>query len=166
MGEGGIRASSGLLSYMQKFEEMSGDDKLIEGLKSTIRVLENEKKELEKQLSDKKAEIEAKIISDIFLRVNSKENDFLLDKIVMINNSLKRKRKQTELIIFTELLINFIEKLGIKKILNPGEVITITKRDILNYNYIGKPFKRRKKVKVISPGWKFKQNIFAQPTVK
>ena len=146
-----------------------------EYLKSALQLQENDIKNLNEQFD---AQLQAKM-RDFFSNLNSVTYGNILDAITKLHNGVKRLREQNvelplEIIALRPLLNNFRKFLtdnDINPIMRVDSVHSLTAADIDKFsaNYEGKPFESAtevKTVRVISPGWRYKDTQISPPTLK
>ncbi len=116
-------------------------------------------------------------IGDFFNQLNSDKHGNLLDKLIFMEKQLKKLRingyvfpiEVASIPLIIRQIVKFIKDIGIKQIEEEGKEFEVTLKDIELMNYQGEPFideNEKKKVKVLTSGWKYEDYIISIPTVK
>lgn len=139
-----------------------------------IEHLENMLNRSDMLLKDLQDEFDARIrqshqddLVEFFSRLNSERYGCILDEVLNARNGIRQLRKEKVqlppeiggLFILIERLTQFIRDSEINPILKPGVVKNMGLEEIESCDYAGSPFlnsKEIKKVKVLSPGWVYK----------
>ena len=108
-------------------------------------------------------------IKEFFVSLNSGKYGNVLDKIPLTEELLKDIRKNNieipqelkKILMFIKSIIKFIKDTGIVPIREMGNVFIGTAEDIAEMDYTGNEFREGevKKLKVIAPGYKYKDII-------
>ena len=120
-----------------------------------------------KSLEEQLAEAKVKELTDFFALLNSEKYGYLLDELLVVRKGVDELRKKNYqlpieingLLIMVKKMIQFVRDSHIEPIMKPGTVREVTAADIEFCNYEGTPFEEAdetKLVKVISPGWVYK----------
>ncbi len=139
-----------------------------------IELLENMLNRSDMLLKDLQDEFDARIkeshqddLVEFFSRLNSEKYGCILDEVLNARNGVRQLRKGKVqlppeiggLFILIERLAQFIRDSEINPILKPGAVRDMRLDEVESCDYEGSPFlnsKEIKKVKVLSPGWVYK----------
>lgn len=144
-----------------------------ESLRSSLILINDELENYKKELDKFKDEIESNIISDFIKNLNSDKYGRILDNFIKCQKSLKElKRNHYEFPVQVESIpilirqyVKFIQEYGIKEI-QERSIIMLSYDEASRGNYIGSPYQdknERKKVRVDSPGWIYKNMIISTP---
>lgn len=151
-----------------------------------IARLENQLEQTEKMLQDLQNEFDEQIevikiteFVKFFSKLNSEKYGCILDELLIIKKGVDELRKKNYeipieingLLIMVKKLILFIRDNHIEPIMKMNMIQEVTASDIESCNYEGTPFiteNERKKVKVVSPGWVYKDKELqiSRPKVK
>jgi len=125
-------------------------------------------------LKDLQDEFDARIkeshqndLVEFFSRLNSEKYGCILDEVLNARNGVRQLRKKNiplppeigGLFILIERLAQFIRDSEINPIMKPGLVQNMRLDEVESCDYEGSPFlntKESKRVKVLSPGWIYK----------
>ena len=139
-----------------------------------IELLENMLNRSDMLLKDLQDDFDARIkqshqddLVEFFSRLNSERYGCILDEILNARNGIRQLRKEKVqlppeiggLFILIERFTQFIRDSEINPILKPGAVRDMRLDEVESCDYEGSPFlnnKEIKKVKVLSPGWVYK----------
>ena len=139
-----------------------------------IELLENMLNRSDMLLKDLQDEFDARIkkshqddLIEFFSRLNSEKYGCILDEVLNVRNGVRQLRKKNiqlppeigGLFILIERLAQFIRDSEINPILKPGSVKDMRLDEVESCDYEGSPFLETteiKKVKVLSPGWVYK----------
>ncbi|MBR7025708.1 MAG: hypothetical protein IKI08_06860 [Selenomonadaceae bacterium] len=139
-----------------------------------IELLENMLNRSDMLLKDLQDEFDARIkqshqddLIEFFSRLNSEKYGCILDEVLNARNGARQLRKKNiqlppeigGLFILIERLAQFIRDSEINPILKPGAVKDMRLDEVESCDYEGSPFLAAaevKKVKVLSPGWVYK----------
>ena len=139
-----------------------------------IELLENMLNRSDMLLKDLQDEFDARIkqshqddLIEFFSRLNSEKYGCILDEVLSARNGARQLRKKNiqlppeigGLFILIERLAQFIRDSEINPILKPGAVKDVRLEEVESCDYEGSPFLNTaevKKVKVLSPGWVYK----------
>lgn len=151
-----------------------------------IELLENMLNRSDMLLKDLQDEFDARIkeshqndVVEFFSSLNSEKYGCILDAVLSVRNGvrqLQRDKVQLQpeisgLLILIQKLEQFIRDSGINPIMKPGSVHEMRLNEVEACDYEGSPFlngKEIKRVKVLSPGWVYKNKDvqIARPRLK
>lgn len=146
--------------------------------KSSLKLIQKSLDELSKKLKKETQNIALEQIRDFFVGLNSAKYGNFLDKIPLTEELLKDIRKNESsydipqevkrVLIFIKSVIKFIKDQGITPIEEMNRVFEGTAEDIAEMDYVGEEFidNEVKKLKVIAPGYKYKDLIISIPKVE
>ena len=148
------------ISYEQALQRI---DKLENILERTNIMLQELQNEFDEQLETSKVNE----LADFFAKLNSEKYGCILDELVMIRKGVDELRKSNYelpveingLLIMVKKLIQFVMDCHINPIMKLNSVKEVSASDIEFCNYEGTPFRtsdEKKTVRVISPGWIYK----------
>lgn len=151
----------------------------IENLESKLTQTDNMLQELQNEFDTLIEECKTKELTDFFSRLNSEKYGCILDELIVLRNGIDELRKNNYelpleingLLIMVKKLILFIKDSRIVPIKKINEVYEAKASDVEFCIYEGSPFETEseiKKVKVISPGWLYKDKEIqiSRPKVK
>lgn len=132
-------------------------------LERTNAMLSDLQNEFEEQLTKSKVEE----ITDFFAKLNSENYGCILDQLLALRGGMEVMRKNgieippelNGIMIVIKKLWKFVKDSQIKPIWQPGSEITVKASDVEFSAYVGTPFvseEEEKRVRVISPGWVFR----------
>jgi len=160
------------ISYEQALKKI---DQLENILDRTNIMLQDLQEEFEEQLEASKV----KELADFFAKLNSEKYGCILDELLVVRKGIDELRKNNYevpieingLLIMVKKLIQFVRDSHIDPIMKIHSIHEVKAADIEFYNYEGTPFRSpdvKKTVKVISPGWiyKDKELQISRPKVK
>ncbi len=160
------------MSYEQALRRV---DQLENILERTNTMLQDLQEEFEEQLEASKA----KELADFFARLNSEKYGCILDELLVVRKGIDELRKKNYelpieingLLIMVKKLIQFVRDSHIEPIMKINSIREVIASDVEFCNYEGSPFATlgdRKMVKVVSPGWiyKDKELQISRPKVK
>lgn len=160
------------LSYEQAMQKISRLENTLERTNTMFQDLQDE---FEEQLQASKI----KELADFFARLNSEKYGCILDELLVMRKGIDELRKSSYelpieingLLIMVKKLIQFVRDSHIEPIMHINSVLEVTASDVEYCNYEGTPFtapEEKKQVKVISPGWIYKDKEFqiARPKIK
>lgn len=156
--------------------QSKGKDKNKSAAQKTIERFENALQRNEMMLKDLQDDFEARLaenhqneMTEFFSRLNSERYGCILDSIMNVRNGRQQLRRQnvelppeiSGIFILIDNLIKFVRDNEINPIMKLGSIHTLKAGDIENYSgdYEGTPYansEEAKQVKVISPGWYYK----------
>lgn len=124
-------------------------------------------RDLQEEFEEQLAEAKVKELTDFFALLNSEKYGYLLDELLIVRKGVDELRKKNYqlpieingLLIMVKKMIQFVRDSHIEPIMKPGTVREVTAADIEFCSYEGTPFEdsnETKLVKVISPGWVYK----------
>ncbi len=146
------------------YEEMSRRLMQLQNtLERTNTMLQDLQDDFEKQLEESKT----KELTTFFIRLNSEKYGCILDELVMVRKGIDTLRKNNYelpieingLLIMVKKLIQFVIDSHIEPLMKINSIKEVTASDIEFCIYEGNPFVSEnevKKVKVVSPGWIYK----------
>ena len=144
-------------------------------LERTNTLLQELQDEFDEQLEESKV----KELADFFTRLNSERYGCILDELLVLRKGVDELRKSSYelpieingLLIMVKKLIQFVRDSHIDPIMRIDSVKEVTASDVEFCNYEGAPFHspdEKKMVRVISPGWVYKDKELqiSRPRVK
>jgi len=151
-----------------------------------IRQLENTLERTNTMLQDLQDEFDQQIeiskgkeLADFFSKLNSEKYGCILDELLVVRKGMEDLRKQkyelpmeiNGLLIMVKKLVQFVRDSHIEPIMKMNSLREVVAADVEFCNYEGSPFSsvdEVKKVRVISPGWiyKDKELQISRPKVK
>lgn len=146
--------------------------------KSSLKLIQKSLDELSEKLKKETQNIALEQIRDFFVGLNSAKYGNFLDKIPLTEELLKDIRKNESsydipqevkrVLIFIKSVIKFIKDQGITPIEEMNRVFEGTAEDIAEMDYLGEEFidNEVKKLRVIAPGYKYKDLIISIPKVE
>lgn len=148
------------ISYEQAIRRI---DQLENTLERTTTMLQDLQDEFEEQLKVSKV----KELAEFFARLNSEKYGCILDELLIIRKGVDELRKSNYelpmeihgLLIMVKKLIQFVRDSHIEPIMKINSVKEVSASDVEFCNYEGSPFitsEEKKMVKVVSPGWIYK----------
>lgn len=150
-------------------------NQLENALERTNTMLQDLQDEFEEQLQASKV----KELADFFAKLNSEKYGCILDELLVVRRGVDQLRKDgfelpieiNGLLIMVKKLVQFVRDSHIEPIMKINSVREVTASDLEFCNYEGTPFStpdEKKKVKVVSPGWiyKDKEVQISRPKVK
>lgn len=160
------------MSYEQALQRV---EQLENRLERTNTMLQDLQEEFEEQLEASKA----KELADFFARLNSEKYGCILDELLVIRKGIDELRKSNYelpieingLLIMVKKLIQFVRDSHIEPIMKINSIREVIASDVEFCNYEGSPFttlEEKKVVKVVSPGWVYKDKELqiSRPKVK
>ena len=160
------------ISYEQAIRRV---EQLENALERTTTMLQDLQDEFGGQLEGSKV----KELAEFFARLNSEKYGCILDELLIVRKGVDKLRKSdyelpieiNGLLIMVKKLIQFVRDSHIEPIMKINEVKEVSASDVEFCNYEGNPFttkEEKKLVKVISPGWiyKDKEIQISRPKVK
>ena len=160
------------MSYEQALRRV---DQLENILERTNTMLQDLQEEFEEQLEASKV----KELADFFARLNSEKYGCILDELLVVRKGIDELRKSNYelpieingLLIMVKKLIQFVRDSHIEPIMKINSIREVIASDVEFCNYEGSPFitsEEKKIVKVVSPGWiyKDKELQISRPKVK
>lgn len=160
------------ITYKQAIERICQLENILE---RTNTMLTDLQEEFEEQLEANKI----KELTDFFTKLNSEKYGCILDELLVLRKGLDKLRKDgfeipieiNGLVIIVKQLIQFVRDSHIEPVMKINSINEVTAKDIEFCNYEGTPFitpEEKKKVKVISPGWVYKDKELqiSRPKVK
>lgn len=146
--------------------------------KSSLKLIQKSLDELSEKLKEETQNIASEQIRDFFVSLNSAKYGNFLDKIPLTEDLLKDIRRNEKdydipqevkrVLIFIKSVIKFIKDQGITPIEEINRVFEGTAEDIAEMDYVGEEFidDEIKKLRVIAPGYKYKDLIISIPKVE
>ena len=148
---------------------------LEEAVERTNSMLQDLQNEFDEQLENSKV-IE---LTDFFAQLNSDKYGNILDQLLATRKGVETLRKNgfelpleiNGLLIMVAKLTQFVRDTHINPVLRTDSIMQVKASDIESYEYEGTPFAARdeqKQIKVISPGWiyKDKEIMISRPKVR
>lgn len=146
--------------------------------KSSLKLIQKSLDELSEKLKEETQNIALEQIRDFFVALNSTKYGNFLDKIPLTEELLKDIRKNESsydipqeikrVLIFIKSVIKFIKDQGITPIEEINKVFNGTAEEITEMDYVGEEFidDEVKKLRIIAPGYKYKDLIISIPKVE
>lgn len=160
------------LSYEQALRRV---EQLENTLERTNTMLQDLQDEFEEQLEANKV----KELTDFFAKLNSEKYGCILDELLVVRKGVDELRKSNYelpieingLLIMVKKLIQFVRDSHIEPVMRINSVREVIASDVEFCNYEGTPFAtpdEKKLVKVVSPGWVYKDKELqiSRPKVK
>ena len=159
------------LSYEQAIRRV---EQLESTLERTNTMLQDLQDEFEEQLEAGKI----KELADFFAMLNSEKYGCILDELLVVRKGVDALRKSNYelpieingLLIMVKKLVQFVRDSHIEPMMKIDSIREVSATDIEFCNYEGSPFDsdKTKRVKVISPGWIYKDKDLqiSRPKVK
>ena len=135
--------------------------------------------ELQDEFDEKIEESRIKELTDFFSRLNSEKYGYLLDELLAVRKGIDRLKKENfelpveinGLLIMVRKLIQFVRDSHIEPIMKVDSIKKVRVADVAFCNYEGTPFQdgnEEKTVRVISPGWVYKDKDLqiSRPKIK
>ncbi len=132
-------------------------------LERTNAMLQDLQDEFEEQLQESKV----KELADFFAKLNSEKYGCILDELLVVRKGIDELRKNNYelpieingLLIMVKKLIQFVRDSHIEPIMKINSIKDVIASEVEFCNYEGTPFttpEEKKTVKVVSPGWVYK----------
>lgn len=150
-------------------------ERLENTLERTNTMLQDLQDEFEEQLEAGKI----KELTDFFVRLNSEKYGCILDELLVVHKGVNELRKNkyelpieiNGLLIMVKKLVQFVRDSHIEPIMKINSIREVIASDVEFCNYEGTPFvtsNETKIVKVVSPGWVYKDKELqiSRPKVK
>ena len=150
-------------------------ERLERALEQTEMMLQDLQEEFAEQLETNKV----KELTDFFALLNSEKYGCILDELLVVRRGVEKLRKSNfelpieinGLLIVITKMIQFVRDSHIEPMMKTGSVKEVTAADLEFCNYEGSPFLTKdeiKTVKVISPGWIYRDKDvqISRPKVK
>lgn len=148
------------LTYEQALQRI---DHLENMLERTNTMLQDLQEEFEQELEASKV----KELAEFFAKLNSEKYGCILDELLVIRKGVDQLRKSNYelpieingLLIMVKKLIQFVRDSHIEPMMKINSIREVIAADVEFFNYEGSPFitaEEKKTVKVISPGWVYK----------
>lgn len=160
------------LSYEQALRRV---EQLENTLERTNTMLQDLQDEFEEQLEASKV----KELADFFAKLNSEKYGCILDELLVVRKGVDELRKSNYelpieingLLIMVKKLIQFVRDSHIEPVMKINSIREVIASDVEFCNYEGTPFTtpdEKKVVKVVSPGWVYKDKELqiSRPKVK
>ena len=160
------------LTYEQALRRL---ESLENSLERTNIMLQDLQEEFEEQLEASKV----KELTDFFAKLNSEKYGCILDELLVVRKGVDDLRKSNYelpieingLLIMVKKLIQFVRDSHIEPMMRVNTVKEVSATDLEFCNYEGSPFENqndRKTVRVVSPGWVYKDKEIqiSRPKVK
>lgn len=162
-------------------KKLSHDQALrrVEHLENTLERMNVMLQELQDEFEEQLEADKAKELADFFGKLNSERYGCILDELLVIRKGVDDLRKRhyelpielNGLLIMVKKLIQFVRDSHIEPVMRIGDIREVMAADVEFCNYEGTPFatpEEKKKVKVVSPGWVYKDKELqiSRPRVK
>lgn len=160
------------ISYNQAIRRINQLENILE---RTNTMLQDLQEEFEEQLEANKV----KELADFFAKLNSEKYGCILDELLIVNKGIDGLKKNgveipieiNGLLIMVKKLIQFVRDSHIEPVMKVGAIREVIAADVEFCDYEGTPFstpEEKKNVKVVSPGWiyKDKELQISRPKVK
>ena len=144
--------------------------------KSSLMLIQRSFAELEENLEIATSNMVSEQIKEFFVSLNSGKYGNFLDKIPLTEDLLKDIRNSNievpqevkRVLIFIKSVIKFIKDQGVTPIKEVNSIFEGTAEDIAQMDYIGEEFlgDEVKKLRVIAPGYTYKEHIISIPKVE
>ena len=144
--------------------------------KSSLLLIQRGFEELREKIQEETENAVNEQIKEFFVSLNSGKYGNFLDKMPLTEELLKDIRKNNieipqevkRVLMFIKSIIKFIKDTGIVPIREMDSIFTGTAEDIAEMDYIGNEFEdgEIKKLKVVAPGYKYKDIIISIPKVE
>lgn len=167
-----IKGNEKKLTYEQAMRRV---DQLEHALERTNTMLQDLQDEFQEQLEASKV----KELADFFAKLNSEKYGCILDELLVVRKGVDELRKNNYelpieingLLIMVKKLIQFVRDSHIEPMMKINSIREVIASDVEFCNYEGSPFntpEEKKTVKVVSPGWiyKDKELQISRPKVK
>lgn len=164
--------NSNKMSYGQAMRKIEQLENVLERTNAMLQDLQDE---FEEQLEISKV----KELTDFFAKLNSEKYGCILDELLGLIKGIEKARKNgfelpveiNGLFIMVKQLAQFVRDSHIEPVMKINSIKEVTVSDIEYFNYEGSPFTtadEKKKVKVVSPGWLYKDKELqiSRPKVK
>lgn len=151
----------------------------IEKLENLLERSNTMLQDLEEEFAEQLEASKVKELADFFARLNSEKYGCILDELLVVRKGIDELRKKNYelpieingLLITVKKLIQFVRDSHIEPIMKVNTEKEVTASDVEFCNYEGTPFEspeELKKVRVVSPGWiyKDKELQISRPKVK
>lgn len=148
----------------------------IEQYKSSLSLIQNSLNELTQNIAEETEVTVNEKMKEFFVSLNSGKYGNILDKIPLTEELLKDIRKNNievpqeikKVLLFVKSIIKFFRDIGITPIEDVNKIFIGTAEDIAEMDYIGSEFKEgeKKELKVIAPGYKYKDIVISIPKVE
>lgn len=160
------------LTYEQAIQRV---DQLECMLERTSNMLQDLQEDFEVQLEENKV----KELTDFFAKLNSEKYGCILDELLVVRKGVDELRKKkyelpieiNGMLIMIKKLIQFVRDNHIEPVMRVNDVKDVAASDVEFCDYDGTPFtspSEHKRVKVVSPGWVYKDRDIqiSRPKVK
>lgn len=146
--------------------------------KKSLQFIQKSLNELSENLEEETQNMVAEQIKEFFVSLNSAKYGNFLDKIPLTEELLRSIRKNEieaeipqeikRVLMFIKLVIKFVKDQGITPIDEVNRVFEGTAEEIAEMDYVGEEFidDEVKKMRVIAPGYKYKNLIISIPKVE
>ena len=135
--------------------------------------------DIQEEFAEQLEESRVKELTEFFSKLNSDKYGSILDELLSVRKGIDDVKKEgyvlptqiSGLIIMIKQLMMFVRNSHIEPIMKTNAVIEVCAADVEFCNYEGTPFTNsteRKKVKILSPGWVYKDKDIqiSRPKVK
>lgn len=146
--------------------------------KSSLKLIQNSLSELSDKIKEESENEANEKIKDFFIMLNSGKYGNFLDKIPLVEETLKAIRKNDlekdipsevkRVLIFIKSVIKFLKDQEITPIKEINEVFDGVAEDIALMDYVGEPFMKDevKKMRITASGYKYKNMVISIPKVE
>ncbi len=146
--------------------------------KSSLKLIQNSLSELSDKIKEESENEANEKIKDFFIMLNSGKYGNFLDKIPLVEETLKTIRKNDlekdipsevkRVLIFIKSVIKFLKDQEITPIKEINEVFDGVAEDIALMDYVGEPFMKDevKKMRITASGYKYKNMVISIPKVE
>lgn len=151
----------------------------IENLENTLERTNGLFQDLQDEFDEQLEESKTKELTDFFAMLNSEKYGCILDELLNVNRGVNQLRRSgyelpleiNGLLIMVKKMIQFVMDSHIEPIMKVNSTKEVTAKDVQFCNYEGSPFNTEdelKKVRVVSPGWIYKDKDvqISRPRVK
>lgn len=151
----------------------------VEQLESTLDRTNTMLQDLQDEFAEQLEASKVKELADFFARLNSEKYGCILDELLVVRKGVDELRKSNYelpieingLLIMVKKLIQFVRDSHIEPIMKINSIREVIASDVEFCNYEGTPFnspEEKKTVKVVSPGWVYKDKDvqISRPKIK
>lgn len=178
-----LQKTEAVLASTEDDYEIAGSDELAklrflnENYRNSLEMVQSMFDELKESVEESAEEAKKVEISDFFGKLNSPAYGNILDNLLTVEKNLANARKAgvkmppqfMSLTIIFKQLIRFVKDSGIEPIEEIGREFDAAYEDTALFIYDGTPYEKDgeiKKLKVLTPGWKYGDVIISTPTVQ
>ncbi len=151
----------------------------VEQLENTLERTNTMLQDLQDEFAEQLEASKVKELADFFAKLNSEKYGCILDELLVVRKGVDELRKSNYelpieingLLIMVKKLIQFVRDSHIEPVMKINSIREVTASDVEFCNYEGTPFTtpdEKKTVKVVSPGWVYKDKELqiSRPKVK